>query len=109
MGPDKYSGMEYDPKVNATFDSISLEYGVGKTLAYILKPGDSIRIKWIANGGNGYTFDLRCNHPDYKDQALYVDRLYLELIPRGKDYNNRMDIFLSEHITPANSARMIRL
>ena len=98
-----------DYNIDKCFFMLSSEYGTGKALKTYLRPGDSIRIKWTAAGGNGYTFQLKCSHPKYYDLDLYHDRVYLSIVPRGaSQYDSGFDLLLGDSICPNNSARMIK-
>ena len=102
MSPGQYN-------IDKCFYMLSSDYGTGKALKTYLKAGDSIRIKWTAAGGNGYTFQLKCNNPGYLNEDLYHDRVYLSIIPRGtSQYENGFDLLLGDTICPNNSARMIK-
>ena len=107
--PEGYGGYNYEAKAISAHEFVSLHYGSGAAIRHYLKEGDDIKVKWIANGGNGYGWNLECNHPNYKGERLYLDSCRLVIIPKGHDYSYRApEIIIASGLCPNNSARMIK-
>jgi hypothetical protein len=64
------------------------------TLASLLKPGDRLALRWTADVNEAIT----------QDYGLHRDTLHL-LVTRGK---RTLTFLLADHVSPDNTARMIR-